>query len=185
MFNGGAACIQKSAWILTKWTQPCNQHPDWEREHEQRPQVPSCPLPIPRPHPQGNTFDVYQPDHVPGFVLSMNGFVSLCFLVAVFRQDCFCGVVVASFSLLYSRVIMKPLIISIGDGHVSSLLSWVITNHVAMNILVHVIWKTRIYFCWVQNAEWNSWVTGRVDVSFSSYCQMVFQSGCNNLHSHR
>ena len=36
-------------------------------------------------------------------------------------------------------------IISTVDRHLSSLQSWVITNHVATNILVHVIWKT--YAC--------------------------------------
>ena len=53
-------------------------------------------------------------------------------------------VIVSSFSLLHGgpRVNRTQFIIFTVDGHLSSLQSWVITNHVAMKVPVHVIWKT-------------------------------------------
>ena len=64
------------------------------------------------------------------------------------------------------------------DGHLSSLQSWVITNHVAMKVPVHVIWKTNA--CTSVGHKTRSGIPGSQDMQMFSLVGivMVFQSSC-------
>lgn len=69
-------------------------------------------------------------------------------------------------------------IISTVDGHLSSLPSWVITNHVAVNVPVHVTWKRNA--CTSVGYETRSGIPGSQDVQMFSLVVivMVFQRSC-------
>ena len=51
-------------------------------------------------------------------------------------------------------------------GHLSSLQSWVITNHIAMNVPVHVIWKTNA--CTSVEYKTKSGIPGSQDMQMFS-----------------
>ena len=80
---------------------------------------------------------------------------------------------VPSFSLLHGglRVNRTQFIISTVSGHLSSHQSWVITNHVAMNVPVHVIWKTNA--CTSVGHKTRSGIPGSQDMPMFSLVVIV------------
>ena len=124
--------------------------------------------------PPGNTLTSSSTDCLPGFVLYIDGIIH-CFLTSVFTQDYVCEssvswpvVILPSFSLLCGnlRVNRTQFTISTVDGHLSSLQSWVITNHIAMNVPVHVIWKTNA--CTSVEYKTKSGIPGSQDMQMFS-----------------
>lgn len=108
----------------------------------------SCPLPISRLHPQGNTLTCSSTDCLPGFVLYIDGIIH-CFLARLCLWESSVSwpvVTLPSFSLLCGnlRVNRTQFTISTVDGHLSSLQSCVITCSCSCHLE-----NKCMYFCWV------------------------------------